>query len=146
MSTGLVKVLPEAIVTIYADDGTGELLDEIPLVSDCLLLGVEINETLEIISRETTGRPRRKKHARTYDYSASISEFYLSKVLQHDMDEIYNRQAKLQFWLSFFGETDEEETWKLKIAMFESFRLTGEDNDTFKYTATVTAEDLDRGS
>lgn len=145
MATGLVKVLPEATVTIYADDGEGNLLDEVPLFTDCLLIGVEINEALEIISRESTGRRRRKKHARTYDYSATISELYLSKVLQHDMDDIYHRAAKLQFWLSFFGETDAEETWKLKIAMFDSFRLTGDDNDVLRYTATVTAEDIDRG-
>lgn len=140
-----VKSILEAVVDIYADDGTGELLDEIPLFTDCFVRNVSIQRNLEVFTRQSTGRPRPKKWARHYDYSASFGEFYISKTQQHDVEDIYNREVRLQFWLRFVTDPDPENIWKLKIALLDSFVLSGEDNGegTMQYSATVTAEMLD---
>ena len=139
-----VLVLNEMNVQIYADDGTGDLLDEVVLFEVCFLQRIAINENLEVIQRESTGRAVRRKWPRTYDYTASFTDLYFSKVTQHNVEDIFNRETRLQFWFSKDFETNPLEIWKLKIAMVDTFQLTGEENDVLQYTATVTAELLDK--
>lgn len=139
-----VWVLNECEVRIYADDGSGNLLDSVLLFETCFLQRVGINENLEIIQRESTGHSRRRKWPRTYDYTASFSELFFSKVSQHSVEDIFNRVTRLQFWFSRDFEVNPLEIWKLKICMFDSYQLTGEENDVLSYNATVTAELLDK--
>lgn len=131
-------------VQIYTDDGTGELFSQEVLFEVCFLQRIAINENLEVIQRESTGRPVRRKWPRTYDYTASFSDLYFSKVTQHNVENIFNRATRLQFWFSKDFEIEPLEIWKLKIAMIDSYQLTGEENDILQYTATVTAELLDK--
>lgn len=130
-------------IAIYASDENGSLPADgaTPLLSYCYVDTASLDGSLEIERRDRDCLAERELVATTAwdNYAASVNGIYLSKGLEFNVSQIFNRDAWLvvEFLCSARPKADDRHL--LACCKAEKFQLSGSDNQNLIYNASFQA-------
>lgn len=148
-----VWTLGEADITVYAEDGNGNLVlvdgQPVPLVQYCFVEDMTIRASTEIKRRAVTGRGARMITTPSGSYddcSAMIEHMFFRKATEINLTNIFNPGASLRLVISFFKliytnvAPFENDTIYLSCCKAKSFEITGKQPEIVMATANFEAE------